>query len=73
MLSYKMDFSSYRIVPGFGKSSHIWLIFYNSSFCTRNICTVSSDHSRARIQGRPKVELFYSCDNCMLATNANLC
>ena len=23
MLSYKMDFSSYGIVPGFGKSSHI--------------------------------------------------
>ena len=35
----------------------IWLIFYNSSFCTRNICTVSSDHSRARIQGRPKVDV----------------
>ena len=31
-----------------------WLIFYNSSFCTRNICTVSSDDLRARIQVRTK-------------------
>ena len=27
MLSYKMDFSSCDIMPGFGKSSHIYIMF----------------------------------------------
>ena len=30
MLSYKMDFSSCGIVPGFGKSSHIYGVKFNN-------------------------------------------
>ena len=48
----------------------IWLIFYNSSFCTRNICTVSSDHSKddVKVEHRCTEFEFPACVSKCLCT-----
>ena len=38
MLSYKMDFSSCNIMPGFGKSSHIFLIIITITYFVSGDC-----------------------------------
>ena len=45
MLSYKMDFSSCNIMPGFGKSSHIWCIRHVHSLHMPHPKTASELHS----------------------------
>ena len=44
MLSYKMDFSSCTIMPGFGKSSHIYriMVLFVSQSNIESLCPLTS-------------------------------
>ena len=61
MLSYKMDFSSCDIMPGFGKSSHIYiyiLICYNTA--ARGMTDIYARLPRAcSARGRVRIYQLY--------------